>query len=170
MILFLTGRQPSNSTLFLRNTALLVQEFFPVLGFFAYFPYHYISRREERRCDGRWGAQRPILRGNEPKKTGVRSTWPKHTSMLYLYIVHKNGRTLVKISTVYKIICAVCGFCRREVLVFIDENPGTDQAIFLFKTALFLSLFTGYVSFLGQRTGITHLLYASRRDTIATLI
>jgi hypothetical protein len=28
---------------------------------------------EQRSCDGRGGAQRPVGRGNEPKKTGARS-------------------------------------------------------------------------------------------------
>ena len=28
---------------------------------------------EQRSCDGRGGAQRPVRRGNEPKKTGARS-------------------------------------------------------------------------------------------------
>jgi len=28
---------------------------------------------EQRSCDGREGAQRPVGRGNEPKKTGARS-------------------------------------------------------------------------------------------------
>jgi hypothetical protein len=33
----------------------------------------FLSLGEQRSCDGRGGAQRPVGRGNEPKKTGVRS-------------------------------------------------------------------------------------------------
>ncbi len=29
--------------------------------------------KKQRSCDGWWGAQRPVRRGNEPKKTGARS-------------------------------------------------------------------------------------------------
>jgi hypothetical protein len=79
------------------------------------------------------------------KKIGAAKLWwvpkrqmrPKHTSIQYMCIVHRNRRTLIKISTVYKIICAVCGFCRREVLVFIEEKPWTDHAIFLLKLLCF---------------------------------
>ena len=35
--------------------------------------YFWGSNKKQRSCDGRGGAQRPVWRGNAPKKTGARS-------------------------------------------------------------------------------------------------
>jgi hypothetical protein len=90
-------------------------------------------------CGG--GAQRPILRVNEPKKTGVRSTRPKHTSTvchIYICIVHKNGRTLVKISTVQytKLSVKSVDFPLRSTRIYRGKSRNRPR-IFLLRLLCF---------------------------------
>jgi hypothetical protein len=56
------------------NAALLVDGFFPT-GIFADFLYKFRYREGLK-----GGAQRAVLRVNEPKKTGAHSEWARNTA------------------------------------------------------------------------------------------
>ena len=58
-----------------------------------FFIYLQGSNKKQRSCDGRGGAQRPVWRGDEPKKTGAHAQ-PKPTSTFYQSI--KNVQTKMK--------------------------------------------------------------------------
>ncbi len=64
----------------------------------------------------------------------------QNTLVCNIYILYTKTEEHL-LSTVYKIKCEVCGFCRREVLIFIEENPGTDHAIFRLRVLCFCLYF-----------------------------
>jgi hypothetical protein len=57
---------------------------------------------EQRSCDGWWGAQRPVGRGNAPKKTGARSARARtrgQNPLVYNIVTIKAGSTEISIAT-----------------------------------------------------------------------
>jgi hypothetical protein len=58
---------------FLIHQKYISSEVFSTLEKNALICYKGAMHKKQRSCDGWWGAQRPVRRGNEPKKTGARS-------------------------------------------------------------------------------------------------
>ena len=82
--------------------------------------------KKQRSCDGWWGAQRPVRRGNEPKKTGARSaqarTRGQNPLVSYIHlgssVCHPVCRPVIFLSS-----CHSCGTLSYS-LCFNDQ---TDQ-------------------------------------------
>jgi hypothetical protein len=64
--------------------------------------YFWWSNKKQRNRDGRGGAQRPVWRGNEPKKTGARSARARTRGLnplvLYVYVTKLTKETKGRVS------------------------------------------------------------------------